>query len=149
MIDNSSVYVYRTQNTDWSSIYVNEQINVTSMNITFDPENETYYDNYHCNQQYCTPFITNTPGNQITAEKEIQMKVLYDNGMGETEVIISDRSIDLCYERTENCSILERYGPWFIFLIFLILLLPFLLIPIAIWISQIGCAKDYYENFGV
>ena len=148
-IENSTIMIYRTQNTDWSSIYVNEYIYVTTLNIIFNPEGNSYYDNYHCNQQYCTPFITNTPGHDITLRKEAQFTVMYDNGVGETEVIVSERSIDICYERTQDCSILERYGPWFIFGIFLILLLPFLLIPIAIWISQIGCSKDYYQNFGV
>ncbi|EDR22346.1 hypothetical protein EDI_335020 [Entamoeba dispar SAW760] len=149
LIESAHFTIYYDQYQSWSVLYANSAIEISSMAVTLVVEGDSLSSQSDCYQESCAPFISNTPGNKIYLSDNITFEVLNDTGMDKLEILLQDHSVELCFTRTQGCSVVEKYGYIFVFILFFILLLPFLVIPVVIWMNKMGCRKkDPYQDFG-
>ncbi|GAB1225350.1 hypothetical protein ENUP19_0248G0124 [Entamoeba nuttalli] len=149
IIENAHLTIYYDQYQSWSVLYANSDIEISSMAVTLVIEGDSVSSQSDCYQESCAPFISNTPGNKVYLSDNITFEVLNDTGMDKLEILLQDHSVELCFTRTKGCSVVEKYGYIFVFVLFFILLLPFLVIPVVIWMNKMGCRKkDPYQDFG-
>ncbi|ELP92114.1 hypothetical protein EIN_380310 [Entamoeba invadens IP1] len=147
-IDNATFELYYNTSGMWSELYAESSLNVSSMTVVLTVVGTPPSEDAACYVQTCSPFISNTVGYDIFFSTDNTLFTSNDERMDHLVIVHGDQSIDLCFTRDDECKFIDKYGYIIAFLLFVAISLPFLVIPVVIWINKFSCRqKDMYYDF--